>query len=985
MLKLTTQEKRAGKMERRAGVEKQNITVSYNKPQVVSLLGATIFVLFMLFAIALFALPAWHGWRSYTQLKIADQYLKQVVNMEGTYLYRDEALTMSLNMAAKTGDKEWIERYEGLGKRIRPVIEKDWGIPESSSIAADAIVTNLACDNLSELEEYILGILKTGNYSFADTLLKKADYEDQKRTYNSGMKSFVINVQKNLEERCDTKWKETQKSIAAIMLLIPLITIIWLGVNIARKYLYIRAEAKRNSGAFGKQWQETFNAITDGICILEKDSGTIIECNKAMTKLFRRPQSEIIGHSCCELLHGSKEPVKKCPFAKMLNTNRTEEAELQAGDKWVNVKVEPLVDKKGNITGAVHIISDITKHRIAHRALRESDSKFRLAFANAQDAIVWIEAETGSITNCNKAFEELFGKKKKDFEGQHYSTLFPDDKKHTCNNLITKSGQDMNSIIEAEILVGNQQLRDVTIATSAMQVEENEILQWIVRDITESKKAIEEAKNLARFPGEDPNPVMRISTDSKILYANDSSTPVLETWKTQISQNLPEPWCSRISEVYNSGNGTTFELTCDDGHIFIITLQPITGSGYVNAYGLDITSNKKAEKEKMDLELQLSQKQKMEAIGTLAGGIAHDFNNILSALQGYTELSLDDLPVDHPVHDNLEQILTCTNRATKLVKQILTFSRKNEQEQEKQPLQVSTIVKEVLGMLRSSLPTTIKICRKINAENSKINGNPTQIHQVLLNLCTNASHAMGQNPGTLEVGLDDVCFETQTRIADEHLPEGCYVKLSVSDTGCGMTPEILKRIYEPFFTTKSMNEGTGLGLPVVHGIVKSHGGTMDVSSTPGQGTTFDIYLPKLKSEESQEIQPEKKDKKVILIVDDEEMIVNVTGQILERLGYKVVAETNSLDALEQFQEKPDEFDLVITDQVMPNMTGTELAEKMFAIRQNIPVILFSGFPERICQEELKRIGINHFIMKPINRQEFTTLIQEILNPAVVPV
>jgi two-component system cell cycle sensor histidine kinase/response regulator CckA len=257
-----------------------------------------------------------------------------------------------------------------------------------------------------------------------------------------------------------------------------------------------------------------------------------------------------------------------------------------------------------------------------------------------------------------------------------------------------------------------------------------------------------------------------------------------------------------------------------------------------------------------------------------------------------------------------------------------------------------------------------------------------------LNLCTNASHAMGQNPGTMEVGLDDVCFETQTRIADEYLAEGCYVKLSVSDTGCGMTPEVLKRIYEPFFTTKNPNEGTGLGLPVVHGIVKSHGGAMNVTSTPGQGTTFEIYFPKLKADdlpESHEAEPKQKDKKVVLLVDDEDMIVNVTGQMLERLGYEVVAETNSLDALEQFQEKPDEFDLVITDQVMPNMTGTELAEKIFTIRQNMPVILFSGFPERICHEELQRIGIHHFIMKPINRQEFTTLIQEILNPEIVPV
>ncbi|MBN1974416.1 MAG: PAS domain-containing protein [Sedimentisphaerales bacterium] len=969
-------------MERRIGVKGRNKSASFSSPRIMSLLGSSVFVFFLFFAAILLAMPAWHGWKSYTQIKIIEPHLKHIISLEGTYLYRDEALTASLNMAAKTGDNTWIDRYEKLDKRVRPVIEQSWDIPESGTIGEDAILTDLACDKLSELEGRILDLIKYGSHAQADIILKNPAYEDQKQAYNRGMKSFVINVRKTLEERSKKEWKDVQKAIIAIIIFMPLIVMSWLVLNKTGKYLCKRAEAKLNNGVFGKQWQETFNAITDGICILGSEGGKILECNKAMAKLLKKSHNEIIGHNCCELLHGSKEPVKKCPFTRMMMTGRSEESDLQIGDKWVNIKVEPLIDDKGNLTGAVHILSDITKHRNTHRALRESDNKFRLAFANAQDAIVWIDADTGNITNCNRAFEELFGKKKKEVAGQHYTLLYPEDKKDTYGNLITNSGKDMNNIIEAEMITGINQLKNVTIAASAMQVEENEIVQWIIRDITESKKAIKEAETLARFPGEDPNPVLRISTDSKILYANDSSAPVLETWKTEAGQNMPEPWCGRIKEVYNSGEGATFELNCDDGHIFILTLQPITGAGYVNAYGLDITNHKKAEKEKMELELQLSQKQKMEAIGTLAGGIAHDFNNILSALQGYTELSLDDMPEDNPVHENLEQILTCTNRATKLVKQILTFSRKNEQEQEKQPVQISSIIKEVLGMLRSSLPTTIRICRKINAETSKVLANPTQIHQVLLNLCTNASHAMGQTPGTLEVSLDDVHFESQTRIADEHLAEGSYVRLSVSDTGCGMTPEIMKRIFEPFFTTKKTNEGTGLGLPVVHGIVKSHGGAIDVTSTPGQGTTFDIYLPKIESDGSQESQPaepKNREKKVVLLVDDEEMIVNVTGQILERLGYAVVARTNSLDALELFQEKPDEFDLVITDQVMPNITGTELAGEIFAVRKDMPVILCSGFPERICHEELVRIGIKHFMMKPVSRQELTEIVQEIFN------
>ncbi len=975
-------------MERRIGVKKQRKPVSFYKSRIMSFLSSPASIFFLFIAAAILAIPAWHGWQSYNQIKIIDEQLKDVINLEGTYLYRDEALTMSLNMAASTGDKVWIERYENLDKRVRPVIEKSWGVSESGTISADAILTELACDKLSELESNILDLLKQGSSSYASVLLENSDYEDQKQTYSRGMKKFVINVRKTLEELSEKQWNNMQKAVISLIIIMPLIIISWLALNRTGKYLCERAELKRKTGAFGKEWQDTFNAVTDGICVLDKEGGEILECNKAMTRLFKKPYNEIIGQSCCELLHGSTEPVKRCPFARMMNTRRSEEADLQVGDKWINIKVDPLIDDEGNLTGAIHIISDITKHRNTHRALRESDNKFRLAFANAQDAIVWIDTENGNIINCNKASEELFGKSKKEILGQHHTMLYPEDRKETYTNLLNDSGRDLNSIIDAEIPAKDGRVRQVTIATSTMQVEDNEIVQWIIRDVTESKQAIAEAENLARFPSEDPNPVLRISSDCKILYSNDAGTPVLKTWQTGVGQNLPQAWRSRIEEVYNSGTGATFELSCDDDHIFILTLQPITGLGYVNAYGLDITNWKKAEKEKMDLELQLGQKQKMEAVGTLAGGIAHDFNNILSALQGYTELSLDDLPADNPVRDNLEQILTCTNRATKLVKQILTFSRKNEQEQEKEPVLVSSIVKEVLGMLRSSLPTTIRICRKINTETSKVLANPTQIHQVLLNLCTNASHAMGQTPGTLEVSLDDVHFESQTRIGDEHLEEGCYVKLSVSDTGCGMEPEILKRIFEPFFTTKKLNEGTGLGLPVVHGIVKSHGGAIDVASTPGQGTIFNIYLPRIENNDMQEPQPKEprnKDKKVVLLVDDEEMIVNVTGQILERFGYTVVARTNSLDALEEFQEKPDEFDLVITDQVMPNMTGTELAREILAIRKNLPVILCSGFPEKICREELASIGIKHFIMKPISRQELASIVHEILNNESVSV
>ena len=975
-------------MERRMRPNKHTKSISKINPKTWHLLASSISLIVLFFTIALITIPTLKGWNSYKQIKSIDSQLKNIINLEGTYLYRDEALTMTLNMAATTGDNKWIKRYEELGKRIKPQVDPDLNIPSTSTIASDVVLTDFAYEKLNELENDILKQIQESNKSKAKNVLRSPEYEDQKQTYARGMKSFVINTRRILEERTKSYWKNLHIAVISVVFVLPCVVLVLLTINKAGKYLCQRAEVKRQGLDFGKEWQETFNAITDSVCILDKDGGKILHCNKAMTRLLKKPYNEIIGQSCCEILHNTKEPIKKCPYVRMLNTRRSEETDIQIGDKWVNIKVDPLIDHKGNLTGAVHIISDKTKHRDTNRALRESENKFRLAFANAQDAIVWVETESGCITNCNKAFEELFGKSKKEIIGQHHTLLYPEDKKDLFLNLLTESGRDTNSIIDAEILGPNGNIKLVTIARSAMQVDGSDIVQGIIRDVTESKKAIEEVKNLAKFPSEDPNPVLRISSDSKILYANDASLPVLETWHTHEGENLPQNWSTRIEEVYKSGISSTIELNCDDGHIFVITLQPVQDGGYVNAYGLDITNRKKAEKEKMDLELQLSQKQKMEAIGTLAGGIAHDFNNILAALQGYTELSLDDLPEDSPIKDNLEQILACSNRATKLVKQILTFSRKNEQEQEKEPVIISAIIKEVLAMLRSSLPTTINIKRNIIAETSMVLADPTQIHQILVNLCTNSSHAMGQEAGNLEVSLTDTHFESQVNIGDDHLNEGSYVKLSISDTGCGMEPEVLKRIFEPFFTTKKLNEGTGLGLPVVHGIVKSHGGAIDVTSTPGQGTTFDIYFPKIQNEnpdEQNSAEPVTRDKKVILLVDDEEMMVDVTSQILTRLGYEVVSKTNSLDALKEFQEKPDEFDLILTDQVMPNMTGTQLSSAIISIRPDIPIILCSGFPEKICTEELNSIGIKQFIMKPVSRQVITSAVESALNKENVPV
>jgi PAS domain S-box-containing protein len=944
----------------------------------------------LLLAAFILAILSWQTWQSYNLIRTTETQLVQINNIENSALHHDEMLTMTVMMAAVTKSLDWEIRYSELDPRLTAVVKEIRHVFNTDTVDAENAEEGLRIfvnDQLGTMENTALELINKRNFNDAVALLKSPEFEEQKQTYNRGMKEFISNARAVLENRRDHEQLKLIVAFAAINVILLSTVLLWLALVLYKKHKYhhIETEAKQELNDYARKWHKIFNAITDGVCIIDKAENKILQCNIAMTQFLKRSYNDIIGRSCCELLHNSSEPIKRCPLVRMYQSHRSETKDFQVGDKWLSIKVDPLIDNEGNLTGAVHIISDITEQRKADRALQDGEKKFRLAFANAQDAIVWVDVGSGIITNCNNAAEELFEKDRKEIVGQHHTILYPEENAKHYHNLLIQSGKEPNSNIEAEILTVSGEKRTVTIAGSTMEVDGKEIVQGIIRDITNSKKAIEEIQNLAKFPSEDPNPVLRISEDCEILYANDAASPLLKTWQIKEDNLLPEPWSQRIKEAYESSGSATYEVDCDDDLTFFITLQPLAGSGYVNAYGLDITKLKKSENEKMELELQLSQKQKMEAVGTLAGGIAHDFNNILGAMQGYLELSLDDLPENNPVSEHLEQIMSCVGRAAKLVKQILTFSRKDQEEQEKEPVLISSIVKEVLGMLRSSLPATIKISRKIQADTCLVMADSTQIHQVLVNLCTNASHAMKENGGQLEVILENVTLKSETRVGDEHLRPGKYVKLCVSDTGYGIDKEVMDRIFEPFFTTKKANEGTGLGLSVVHGIIKSHDGAITVNSKRGEGTTFEIYLPEIESgdvQEDQSSQPEK-DKELILLVDDEEMIINSTSKILERLGFDVIIKSSSIDALETFQEEPEKFDLVITDQVMPNMTGTQLAEKLLSIRPDVPVILCSVFPEDVSDEEIKRIGIRKFIAKPISMQKINKVIRTVLDKSSV--
>jgi len=639
--------------------------------------------------------------------------------------------------------------------------------------------------------------------------------------------------------------------------------------------------------------------------------------------------------------------------------------------------------------------SNILRRKSAEKNLRKSEEKFK-SLANNLNVGIYRNTvgPKGKFIEANPAIVEMFGfDSREEFLKVRVSDLYknPQDR-NEYNTKILKESTVRNKELQLQKKDGTSFIG--SISAVAMKDEKDEVKYYdgIIEDISVRKRSeaaiIESEEKYRTVLEANPDPVVVYDIEGKVTYFNPAFTRVFgwtleERLGNKMDDFVPEEaWqeTKMMIEKVLAGKRFSGIETCrynKKGEIIPVSLSgAIYNDQNANPIGSIINLRDISDQKKMKAQLQ--QAQKMEAIGTLAGGIAHDFNNILSAILGYSELALADLPSEASIRNKLEAIHSSGERARDLVSQILAFSRKDDQV--RSPVEVHHILKDALKLLRPAIPTTIEIQTQISSK-CRILGDPSRINQIIMNLCTNAYQAMLETGGTLNIFLSHVKMEGKAA-AFAQIPAGSYGKLIISDTGVGIPSENIERIFDPYFTTKEKGKGTGLGLAAVHGIVKSHGGAILVESQIGKGTKFEVYLPLTLDRSDTQEQAESQitgGNERILLVDDEHDILEIGNEMLKKLGYIVTTKDNARDALKLFTEQPEQFDLVITDMTMPNMTGDRLAVELSKIRSDIPFILCTGFSELMSKEKAESVGIKGFLMKPVAMKNLSDMIRKVLD------
>ena len=642
--------------------------------------------------------------------------------------------------------------------------------------------------------------------------------------------------------------------------------------------------------------------------------------------------------------------------------------------------------------------------KTSNENLREREEEFRGIFENALEGLYQSTLE-GRFIKANPALADMLGYHSPQalMDGiadiRHQFYVHPEDRDRLLARL-AKGDNVSNFEVECFRKDGSRIWISISAGMRAIGSHGQRVIEGFMTNITARKMAEEELAASKEYLNEIINsvgdPIFVKDRQHHWVLMNDAMCGFMGRSREELlgksdydffPKEQADVFWAKDQLVLESGQGNSNEELFTDGEGRLNTILTtktlyIDKNGHRFIVGIirDLTEQKQAEEEKRRLEALLNQSQKMEAIGTLAGGIAHDFNNILQPMLSYSELLKNELGGDGRFQQYLDRIFTAGLRAKDLIDQILAFSR--QAEHSVQPIRIQSGLKEILKLCRATIPSSIRIHTEIQEDCSPVLLDPVQLHQVLMNLIINASHAVDQCGGEISVTLQEVSLVGESDLTSSSAP-GRYALLTVTDTGCGIDPKIREKIFEPYFTTKEQGRGTGLGLAVVYGIVKDCHGEIKVDSELGSGTAVSVYFPV--TDKTEEILPVEQNlgyptgNERVLLIDDEELIIEVGQLVLEGLGYRVTSKRSSLEAMEVFKANPDAFDVVITDMTMPNMTGAHLAQALLALRPDLPIIICSGFSERVSREQVKGLGVRYFLRKPITLFEISHKVRAALD------